>query len=405
MKTGSEAAKQGELGKLDPILDGAIVELMAKDDLRIPPYPAVAMQIQELIARGDYGIDELGRLAESDQVIAAHTIRVANSAVYSRGSTVTSVKQAVQRVGAADLARIALASRVGALATSNGALAPLRRRCWLDGLASAFLCQALAPGRKLSADVAFAAGLLHDFGHVVAVTCLERIAAEGKGTARPEDEWSAIADRYHVELGMVIAARWKLPTVLADVLAMHHLDTSAGAADPALLDLVAAVDEITALLARHAHVGLEELRDLTLLQGGEMERVLRAIHQLGPFVASFESAEHTAAPSGPLLIANPPPPPLPPGAPSLPVLLAFGGKTHRYKLVGLGPKELWATGADDVPTHVLMEMMVNGDKPVEGFAVVRRSWQLQGERRLLVQPWALSGPAGTTWRALAGKPA
>jgi HD-like signal output (HDOD) protein len=400
MKTGSDAATQGDLARLDPILDGAIVELMAKDDLRIPPYPAVAMQIQELIARGNFGLDELGRLAESDQVIAAHTIRVANSVVYSRGTPVTSVKQAVARIGAADLARIALASRVGALATSGGLLAPLRRRCWLDGLASAFLCQALAPGRKLAADGAFAAGLLHDFGHVVAVTCLERIAAEGKGAARPEEDWSAIADRYHVELGMVIAERWKLPAVLADVLAMHHEESTAGASDPALLDLVQAVDEITALLARHAHVGLEELGDLTLLKGGEIERVLRAIHQLGPFVASFESAEHTSAPAPQALIANPPPPPLAPGAPELPVLLAFGGKAHRYKLVGFGPQELWVDGPDDVPTHVLMEMMVNGDKPVEGFAIVRRSWTQQGGRRLLVQPWALSGQAGTTWRAL-----
>lgn len=57
-------------------------------------------------------------------------------------------------------------------------------------------------------------------------------------------------------------------------------------------------------------------------------------------------------------------------------------------------------GTDDVPTHVLLEMMVNGDKPIEGFAIVRRSWPQQGGRRLLVQPWALSGPAGTSWRAL-----
>jgi HD-like signal output (HDOD) protein len=403
MRSGSEAARQGELARVDPILDQAIVDLMAKDDLRIPPYPAVAMQIQELIARGNYGLDELGRLAESDQVIAAHTIRVANSAVYSRGSQVTSVKQAVARIGAADLARIALASRVGALATSGGLLAPLRRRCWLDGLASAFLCQALAPGRKLSADVAFAAGLLHDFGHVVAVTCLERIASEGKGTPRPEDEWSAIADRYHVELGMVIAARWKLPTVLADVLAMHHEESTAGASDPALLDLVQAVDELTVLLGRHPHVGLEELGDLTLLKGGEIDRVQRAIHQLGPFVASFESADHSSAPTPQPLIADPPPPELAPGAPELPVQLAFGGKAHRYKLVAFGRQELWVDGPDDVPTHVLLEMMVNGEKAIEGFAVVRRSWPQPGGRRLLVQPWALSGPSGTTWRALVAK--
>ena len=383
----------------DPILDAAIVDLMSRGDLRIPPYPAVALRIRDVIARGDYGLDELGRLAASDQVLAGDTLRVANSAAYARGTAVTSVKQAVARLGAQDLARVALASRIGALATAAGRLAALRRRAWLDGLASAFLCQALAKRRRVAPDVAFAAGLLHDFGQIVAITCLERIAAEASAAAaRPEDVWRGVAQRYHVELGVVMAARWALPPVLADAIALHHRNSFAGASDPALLQLVAAVDQITALLAREAAVGPEELATLSQLERGEIDGALGAIRDLPVLVASFEAAGASAqGETG--LVAAPPPAALG-EAPPLPVLLAVDGKAHRYRLTGLAPNQFVAVGRDEVAAHVLLEMMVEDDEPIEGHAVVQRTWMAEGERHLLVKPYALHGSARERWTEL-----
>ena len=384
----------------DPILDAAIVELMSRGDLQIPPYPAVALRIRDLIARGDYGLEDLGRLAASDQVLAGDTLRIANSAAYARGTPVTSVKQAVARLGAQDLARFALASRLGAIATAGGPLATLRRGAWLDGLAAAFLCQALAPGRKVAPDVAFAAGLLHDFGQIVAITCLERIGADARaGGARPEEVWRGVAERYHVELGVVMAARWSLPQVLADAIALHHKNSFAGASDLALLELVAAVDQITALLADEAAIGPEELGSCSLLEAGEIERALRAVRDLPGLVASFEAAVSAPAAAGGSLVAPPVPVALTETA-ALQVLLAIDGKAHRYRLAGLAPHQFVAVGKDAVAEQVLLEMMVESDDPIEGHAVVQRSWTEGGERHLLVKPYALLGAARDRWAGL-----
>jgi len=84
-------------------LDGAVDDLVARDAVEVPPYPAVAMKIERLVGSGDFGLDELARLATSDQALAADVLRCANTAAFARGAPVASVPQAVARIGAGEL--------------------------------------------------------------------------------------------------------------------------------------------------------------------------------------------------------------------------------------------------------------------------------------------------------------
>ena len=65
-------------------LDSAIQDLVARDAVEIPPYPAVAMKIERLVGGGDFGLDELARLVASDQALAADVLRCGNSASHLR---------------------------------------------------------------------------------------------------------------------------------------------------------------------------------------------------------------------------------------------------------------------------------------------------------------------------------
>ena len=142
-------------------LDQSIIELVSKQKVKVPPYPAVAFRIEALVRGANYGLDDLAKLVSSDQVLAADVLRCANSALYARGAPVASVKQAVGRIGAKDVARLALASGLGAHALAAGRLSSVRRKVWLDALASALLAQDLARARKLAPDVAFEIGRAH----------------------------------------------------------------------------------------------------------------------------------------------------------------------------------------------------------------------------------------------------
>lgn len=384
-------------------LDKAIVDLVSRGAVKVPPYPAVAFKIEKLIRGGDYGLDELAKLVSSDQVLSADVLRVSNSAMYARGAPVNSVKAAVGRIGAKDVARLALAFGLGATATAAGVLAPLRRKVWMDALASAALCQALAKGRGLAPDEAFSAGLLHDFGKVVALACIEDLLHRREDVApKTEAEWLSIVDRYHVELGVVMAARWDLPPVMADVISLHHAEATTAAADRKLVDLVVAIDEVILMLGDRTHLDPEDLGAAAYLQGNEGEVVSRALTALPSFVASFETAEAWRGAGARSLVASPPPRKrdAAPAPPPWPVVLTVGGKTAAYKILGVASTHFMVNGAAPVPENLLLEMKVQCEPPLTGFASVKLAWPDQGGFTMLVQPYALSGAALDRWKEI-----
>ncbi|ACG73067.1 metal dependent phosphohydrolase [Anaeromyxobacter sp. K] len=383
-------------------LDSAMVDLVARQQVKVPPYPAVAFQIDALLRTQDYGLDDLARLVASDQVLAADVLRCANAALYARGAPVASVKQAVQRIGATDVARLALASGLGAHVLAAGRLAPLRRRVWMDALASALLCQALARGRGLSPEIAFSAGLLHDFGKVVAIACLEDLLARREGAVpRQASEWAAIAERFHVEMGVVMAARWELPPVLADVVAQHHAERIGAAADPRYVETVAAVDEVVRLLADRTSVAADDLAEAALLDAAERPLVVRAIEVLPGFVAAFERPEAWKADVGASLIA-PPPGPAPSAGHPLPYLmtLRLGGTEHVFDIRAMGGAQCVVSGPRALPENVLLEMKIACDPALRGFATVKLAWAEHGRSLMLVQPYGLPAEALARWKAL-----
>jgi len=127
------------------------------------------MKLEGLLRGNDFGLADVARLISSDQVLTADVLRCANSALFSRGTPAVTVQQALSRVGAAEVRRLALAPGLGAQARGAGSLSSLRRRAWLESLAAALVSQELARANGLDPEVAFVCGLLHDFGKVIAV--------------------------------------------------------------------------------------------------------------------------------------------------------------------------------------------------------------------------------------------
>jgi putative nucleotidyltransferase with HDIG domain len=283
-----------------------------------------------------------------------------------------------------------------------GRLASLRRRAWLDALASALLAQDLARVRGLPPDVAFSAGLLHDFGKVVAIACVEELLANREDAApRLEDEWNEIVDKYHVELGVVMAARWDLPPVLADVISLHHSESVSAAAQPELVRTVALVDRVVALLHERTSLSADELESVDWLTPHDRNVVARTVEILPAFVASFESSEVWKGDPRRNLVASPPQPvPEVQLARSFPVLLKLGDKEFSYELLGVGGSHCMVRGKHPVPENLIVELRVACDPPLKGYASVRLAWAEGEQWTLLVQPYGLTGGAQARWRRL-----
>jgi putative nucleotidyltransferase with HDIG domain len=383
-------------------LDAAIVDLVSRSAVKVPPYPAVAMKVSELVRREDYGIEELSKLVASDQALAADALRCANSAFYNRGIPVASLNQAISRIGAKEVVRLAIASGLGVAARAPGPLAALKRRIWLEALASAALAQELARGRGLSAEEAFVCGLLHDFGKMIAVACIEEILARHPGVrAKPLELWVEVVERYHVELGLVLAAQWDLPQLVSDVVSLHHQSDPAGAGDARMVDAVASLDEVVALLSDRTSLTPEDLGAVSGLTAAECELVARVLDRLPGFIASFEGDAPSAAAVPSLIEAEPAdhflagPTPV-----SFPVKITIGRDQRDYRAMGIATQNLMVSGPAALPENVLMQLDLGCKPPLTCWATAKLAWPENGGHTVLLQPFALNGNAQGIWKEL-----
>ncbi len=382
-------------------LDAAIVDLVSRGAVKVPPYPAVALQLDALVKREDYGLDELIRLVASDQALAADALRCANSAFYARGSPVSSLPGAVCRIGSKELVRLALASGLGSISRGGGALASMKRSVWQRALASAAVAQELARSRDLAPDEAFACGLLHDFGEVVAIACVEELLEGTDARAMPAEHWDEVVKRYHIELGLVLAARWNLPPLISDVVSLHHSGAPQGAAEPAMVELVAAADEVVALLDVEAHLPPERLGALSALSERECKAVARVLERLPGFIASFEGAARTGLVEKSLveplavdeLMAGPTPV-------RFPVTVTVNRVVHAYQAMGIASNNLMVWGEAPLPDNVLAELKLGCEPPLTCWGTAKLSWKDGEGHTVLLQPFALNGPAQTIWKDL-----
>ena len=289
-------------GAAIPDLKAAVTDLINRDAVVIPPYPGVAMRLQQLVGTNNYGMNDLAKVAMSDPVVTGFLLRAANSAALRGRDQITSVSAAVSRLGASEVVRIAIAASLGAEAGRKGALAVLRKQVWQRSLTSAVVCFQLANARRLDGQEGFVCGLLHDIGEVVTVSCLETLLSKHKDERMlSADAWMAFVRDFHGELGVLTATKWKLSEVLQTVIANHHLPSYTGAHQQAV-DLVRATDEVVDLILDDPLVTQERLAALPSVSPAEAQILYAAIPGIAPFVASMD--EVAAPPAGPALVSQ-----------------------------------------------------------------------------------------------------
>ena len=381
-----------------------VAALVAAGEAPLPPYPAVALRVQEAMGRRDVSLAEVAALVGADGALAADILRCANSAMYRRGAPVTALGVAVTRIGAQQVLRLLLASGLAAHAQAPGALAPLRRLFWIEGLASASLCQELARLRGLRTEEAFVLGLLHDFGKIVAAASLELLLErDPDAPSLPVEDWRRVVERQHVALGAAMASRWKLPALVGEVIAAHH-GATAGCRDPGLLAVVEAADQVSALALGRIQVSEEDVAGLPAIAGAERAAVVRVVEYVPEFVAAFEGPpapgrpppSRIAAPETTLAGARPV---------KLGVSISVARRPRTFSATAVAAEGLSAQGEEPVPENRLLEAKFYGERPFGAWVLVRLCRPEGDGFRIEIRPFALSSEARALWDALvAGGP-
>lgn len=188
-------------------------EGLSSSKLELPVMPRVASKIFALTNDPNAEVGDLSQLIHSDQSIASHVLRIANSAIHGGGDHIVSLQQAVARLGMSLLGDIAIAvSLQSDLFKAPGYEAQISQLL-RHALASAAYGKKIARKRRRNVEGQFLCGLLHSIGKPIAIQLIARIAKERK----LELERQCVAQLvggFHRKIATKVAIDWKLPEQL-----------------------------------------------------------------------------------------------------------------------------------------------------------------------------------------------
>ncbi len=221
-----ERMERAQTRKVGGKLREIIARRIAQNRLAVPSMPAVAVRCIEQLRDQNAKFSELAATIEKDPLIASRLLRIVNSPAYGGREPITSVENAISRLGMKPFRVILIELAAREVFTSkNPRIRQAFRGIWEHCLAVGMLARDLAaklPG-SADADAAYLAGLFHDVGKPVVGALLleaERSLIEELDEPFMTDTlWIKVVDAAHRDVGAALAAQWTLPSSVAKAIA------------------------------------------------------------------------------------------------------------------------------------------------------------------------------------------
>lgn len=236
----------------------ALLFTFSRAQYRPPVLPAVAIHLVQLSYKADVRFKDLAELVESDPVLAADVLRLAQSSAYTGRGESRSLKDAIQRIGLQRSRDLFLRAAVEAkIFKANGFSEPLERLRH-HSVATAEVARLICHQTKRDDEYAYLCGLLHDVGIAGAIIAIadDRILAQG---IEFDLIWPALSSIY-AQFTVQLAQLWLLPDELRTILRQHHMF----AAEPEPLEM-AAVSVLSEIIAAGVGYGFKNEQSDCLL--------------------------------------------------------------------------------------------------------------------------------------------
>ena len=213
--------------------------------------PTIPYVMQELITSfndEDVAVARLIALISADQVLSANVLRMANSAYFEVPYTVSTVADAVAKLGFTNVRTLVIS--IGLSGSFKAIPGIDARQFWRHSLHTAVVSRHLGAQVAVKPDLAFAVGLMHAIGELVMHLGMPQEmqqvdAALGLLDPNRLATEQATFGYTHADVGAELARRWKFPNLFSKAIA--------GAANPlaqADFDPLAAVVHIAAWRSR-----------------------------------------------------------------------------------------------------------------------------------------------------------
>lgn len=204
----------------------SILNLFIQKNLRLPVCPLVFTHLTAALSNPDSSRNELASILKTDAALTAAVLRVSNSAFYGASRQISTVEQAILRIGYGEVWKIAMGLKSKEVfCAQNGT----SFHVWLyhhslyTGLFLRHLGKVVNPKWD---EFFFTAGILHDLGRLVLAqldaeypkACLQPDAFTGHGLQTERQKYQAD----HAQVSAALIEYWNLPKLLSSMIESHH---------------------------------------------------------------------------------------------------------------------------------------------------------------------------------------
>lgn len=214
----------------------------------LPASPQILSRLDPLLMNVESSLDEITTLLRRDAALTARIIRIANSVAYNRGEPISSIEEALMRIGFAEVYRVTGFAVLAQVSNQHIPLYDITGAQFRENsLLTALIMEALARATGQDAKSAYTAGLLRSTGKIA----LDRAM---KANGRYQDiepysrgpllEWEAANfGCNNGDAAALVLEAWRFPAAMPAAVRDHY--TGGDGTEPlaSLLNLAAAAAE------------------------------------------------------------------------------------------------------------------------------------------------------------------
>ncbi|MGE4559450.1 MAG: HDOD domain-containing protein [Desulfobulbus sp.] len=191
----------------------------------LPIFSAVSVRLQLELIKDEPDLKLIEQLIIDDQSLSSNILKLANSSLYSGLVQIRTVRNAIIRLGMAEIMHVVCIDINNNLFSSpDRQIDELMKKLWCHSVACAYGAAMLATMVEcgVEREEAFSAGLFHDIGKLLILKVIEKKKKFYKILDMPEEDLLESIEKLHAKHGQLLMERMKLPKMYPIIARDHH---------------------------------------------------------------------------------------------------------------------------------------------------------------------------------------